>query len=176
MKKLILLPLLFLAFLSVSCEKDESLDPLPTKEIGQFMRLDITTDRLNFNDVNNTAFGGHLTNPSGTVVRYEMFIRRTNAAGVITGDYVPFLTVNSFPYELAITPAMIATSLGLTVADLENGDFYRFIAYSYDAAGNKVGYGNLSRTVQTTKALKQGYRFNTILTDNLTAVVNNYTP
>ena len=155
------------AFVSVSlflasCE-DDSLDPLPTKDIGQFMKLDLQYRQFDANNINNTFIGGTLSNPSNTVVRYELFVRRTNAAGVLTGDYVPLVTINSFPHELRITPAQIATALGLTVNDLQAGDFYRFIAYSYNANGVKAGYTNLARILQISEAVEQGYRFNTEL-------------
>ena len=85
MKKIFLLPIFILTFVSFSsCEKDESLDPRPLFVSGQFMRLDIKRDRLNVNDP-NTSFGGPLTNPSNTVVRYELFVRLTRG-GVVQSD------------------------------------------------------------------------------------------
>lgn len=178
MKKIFLLPIFILTFVSFSsCEKDESLDPRPLFVSGQFMRLDIKRDRLNVNDP-NTSFGGPLTNPSNTVVRYELFVRLTRG-GVVQSDYIPYDVLTTFPQELAITPAKIEQAYeaaGQSVAPLANGDAFRFIAYSYDSAGVKRGYYNLSRTVQTNKGYKQAYRFNLILTDNLTAPLNNYEP
>ncbi len=178
MRKIFFIPVFFLAFIClIGCQKDESLDPRPLLVQGQFMRLDIKRDRLNANDLENTSFGGTLTNPSGTVVRYEMFVRLTRG-GIVQTDYVPYDVLTSLPQELSITPAKIAQAYeiaGHSIAPLANGDFFRFIAYSYDSAGHKVGYGDLSRTVQTNESYKQAYRFNLIVT-NQTDDVNNYEP
>jgi hypothetical protein len=166
MKKLFFLPaFLFLAFGFSSCE-DEDLSPLPEQVSGQYMRLDIDPHhrQLNSTDLENTYFGGMLSNPSGTVVRYELFVRRRDGSGFLTGDYLPMLTVNSFPYDLRITPQMIATAVGIEVSDLDEGDVYTFFAYSYDANGHRAGYANLARINQVTNTMEQGYKFNTDLT------------
>jgi hypothetical protein len=64
----------------------------------------------------------------------------------------------------------------MNIGPLKKGDFFRFIAYSYDANGNKAGYSNLSRTVQSVAGYKQAYRFNLVYTDELIQPVNNYLP
>ena len=180
MKRLFFIALLLVSFFSFSgCEKDDSLDPRPVQVNGQFMRLDITTDRMNANDIDNAFFGGKLTSPSGTVVRYEMFVRVTRN-GELLSEYIPFgQPITSFPLDLRITPAQVQLAYenaGINIGTLLVGDTMRFIAYSYNSNGTKVGYGNLSRTVQTEPAYKQAYRFNTLLTANLTSPVNNYEP
>ena len=177
MKRIFYIPLLLSLFVFLSCdqEADESLDPRPLLVNGQFMRLDITKDRFNANDLANTSFGGKLTSPSGIVVRYELLVRVTRA-GELVSDYLPYDEITSFPYDLNVTPATIEAvyaeaSIPLT---LTNGDKIRFIAFSYDAAGNKVGFTNLSRTVQTQPGYKQAYRFNFAVLSDLTSDVNNY--
>ena len=173
--KLILLPfMLCILFLTSSCQ-DDSLNPLPVKVAGQYMRLDITRDRIDANDISNSSFGGTLSNPSGNVVRYELFVRRS-VGGIVTSDYIPLQTITTFPYELSVTPAMIAAAYNIDVSQIGNGEFYRFIAYSYDAAGNKAGYYNLSRTVRVTPTMKEGYRFNTSILTDLNVIYNNYQP
>ena len=163
MKKLFFLPVfVFIAFSFLSCE-DDSLNPLPEKVSGQYMKLDIKTRQMNVNDISNTAFTGTLSNPSGNVVKYELYVRRRDASGYLTGNYVLMQTITSFPYELKITPQMIADTYGLNVADLKQSEVYTFFAYSYDAAGNKAGYINLARILQVTAAMEQGYKFNTSL-------------
>jgi hypothetical protein len=166
MKKLFFLPVFIFAAASfLSCE-DDNLNPLPELVKGQYMKLDIKTREMDFNDLNNAAFTGTLSDPSGTIVKYDLFVRRRDASGFLTGDYTFMQTINSFPYELSITPQMVATALGLEVSQLQNGDVYTFFGYSYDAAGNKAGYINLARTLQVTATMEQGYKFNTDLTNN----------
>ena len=165
MKKFFFLPVfIFVAFSFLSCE-DDSLNPLPEKVAGQFMRLEIKTRIMDVNDMANAEFSGTLSNTSGNVVKYELYVRRRDDQGALTGDYVLMQTINSFPYNLRITPQMIADTYGLNVSDLKKGEVYTFFAYSYDAFGNKAGYLNLARIIQVTAGMQQGYKFNTTLND-----------
>ncbi len=177
MKKVSLL-FTFLALVFFSCEKDESLDPRPDLVAGQYIRLNVVNNSIDFNNIGTSAFVGEISDPSNTIVKYELFIRRRNANGVNTSDFVLFKTITSFPYQLNVTAQDIATVLGVNVADLQDGDIYRFIGYSYDSNGNKVGYLNLSRTVQSTPSMKQGYRFSTNLSSTIDPdnPFNNYAP
>jgi len=163
MKKFFFLPVfIFVAFSFLSCE-DDSLNPLPEKVAGQYMKLDIKTRMMDVNDIANAEFSGTLSNPSGNVVKYELYVRRKDGDGILTGDYVLMQTITSFPYELRITPQMIADTYGLNLSDLRRSEVYTFFAYSYDAAGNKAGYINLARIIQVTGGMQQGYKFNTTL-------------
>ena len=165
MKKIFFLPIVALLFFAFSsCEEDESLSPIPPKVTGQFIKLDITQRQLDFNNLDNTFFGGTLYNTSGKVVRYELFVKRVLANGSVYDNYVPLVIYNSFPAQMIISPQDIATAFNIPVSDLEDGEVYRFLGYSYDANGNKVGYANLSRSVQIANFVEQGYRFNTSLT------------
>lgn len=178
MKKLFLIPIFILALFSFSSCEEDHLNPLPEKVIGQYMKLDIKTREIDIRDMETAAFTGTLSNPSGDVVKYDLFVRR-RTGGFLTGDYVLLQTITSFPHELRITPQMLADALSVNVSDLLNTDVFAFFAYSYDAEGNKAGYLNLARIIQITPAMEQGYRFNTALTDNPTALdaeipYNNY--
>lgn len=176
MKKIFLLLIVsFFALLFTSCE-DESLSPLPVKAQGQFIKFDIKNRQFDFANINNTTFGGTLISTSGNIVKYDLYVRRTNKNGVVTGDFVFLKTITSFPYELVITPSEIATALGISVSDLEDGDFYRFLGYSYDANGNMATYRSLSRSVQIANFVEQGYRFNTQLSSVIDPEYNNRQP
>jgi hypothetical protein len=173
MKKL--LSLLSFILLFVSCEKDESLIPLPVVNNGLFVKLDVKNKQLDFNNLSTTSFGGTLTAPSANVDHYDLYIRRKNSASLITGEYVKILTVTAFPYELSITPSLIAQTLNIDVSQLENGDVYDFNAFSFDKDGKRAGYGNIPRITQTEFTLEQGFRFNTSLASPLDPFYNNRT-
>lgn len=168
MKKIFLLPFLFAILISFyGCERQDSLDPRPVLVDGQYVRLDITDKVFALEHPETAVFGGLLTTPGNNVQRYELYVRRKNAAGIITGNNVKLLTISSFPYELKITPQMIADVLGISVSDLEIGDFYGFSGVSYGFDGTKVEYINLSGTVRSQPGMKQAYRFVTSsLTDS----------
>lgn len=175
MKKFSILTFIALSLFSFSSCEDDSKDPLPAKVYGQFVKLDIEDShkQLDYNDIDNTYFGGILSTPSSNIVKFELMIRRTNAAGQLTSDYVPFMTITSFPYDLRITPAMIADALDLQISDLKDGEFYRWYGYSYDVNGNVATYRNLSTLNRTVPAVEQGYRFNTELTSSPDAIYDN---
>ena len=166
MKKLFFLPLIavFLAF--SSCDQDESLDPRPVMVGGNFIRLDITSKRFNFDDIENTHFVGMLTNPSGKVVKYNLYVRKRDINGFAT-EFKPLTTITTFPHELRVTPADVANALGVPLNTLIKADSFRFYAESFDAEGNRADYSSLSATIQGAVFMRQGYRFVTEMASNL---------
>lgn len=175
MKKIFLIPVLMLLFLS-SCEKDDSLSPLPVLVPGQYVRLDITRGVLNIDDINNTSFGGLLTTPGGNVAKYNLYVRKTDIYG-FAGEFKLLKTITSFPTDLSVTPNDIATALGVPLSTLVLGDIYRFYGESFDNAGNRADFYSLSTTVQSSPTMKQGYRFITTMTNTAgsTDLFDNYT-
>jgi len=175
MKKIFFIPILLAALCFSSCEKDDSLDPLPLLVEGQYMRLDITRDRIDANNITTSSFGGLLTNPSHSVVKYDLFVRWFRP-GTLSSEYVPLRTITSFPAELSVTTQDVEAAYadaGRTIT-VQDGDVFRFIAYSYDAKGVRAGYRELSATIRGESAYKQAYKFNTLVTPNLTSTYNNY--
>ncbi len=157
----------FLLVTITSCDQDESLDPRPLLVDGQFVRLDITKQRLQYENLATTEFGGLLTAPGNNVAKYELFVRRRNPSGFITSDYLPLLTVESFPTNLSITPEMIAQALGLQVSDLLVGDNYHFRAVATGFDGKTSDYNSLSATVRGNRNYKQAFLFRTDLQNNV---------
>ena len=99
--KLFLLAIFLLSL--VSCEKDESKNPLATIVPGNFVKLDIYSPAIDANDKSKTFFGGILSAPSNNVVKYDMYVRYTNEKDITIGNYVFFKSITSFPYDLKIT-------------------------------------------------------------------------
>jgi hypothetical protein len=157
-----------------SCQQDESLDPRPLIVDGQFVALDITKQRLQFENLETTEFGGLLTAPGNNVAKYDLYVRRRNPSGIITSDYKLLLTVESFPTALSITPSMIANALGITVADLEKGDNYHFRGYATGFDGTVTDYNSLSATVRGLRSYKQAFLFRTDLQENVEVFSQDY--
>ena len=177
MKKVFFLPIIFMALLSVSgCQTEDSLDPRPVIVNGQYVRLDITNKVLTFEHMETAVFGGQLTAPGNNVKKFELYVRRTSNSGVTAGNYKKInLDVQSFPYDLKITPQILADALEIPVAELQVNDKYNFLGYSYGFDGTEIGYNNLSSTVKTAPGMKQAYKFvTTFLTDQkITAFTSN---
>lgn len=173
MKKIFFILSIFLTlFVFSSCEKDESLDPLPTIVSGQFVRIEPTKRLLAIEHIEDTYFGGMLTNPGNNVVRYELFVRFTSDIGIVNQNYVPLVTISSFPYDLKITPQMLATALGMNISDFKKSSKLNFLAYAYDANENVTDYNSLSSTVKTQPGMKQAFKFLTKFESDLT-ISNN---
>jgi hypothetical protein len=161
MKKIVYLPLLVLCMgVFISCEKDDSLDPLAQQVGGQYARLDITNKVLKAYDPENSYFGGLLTSPAGNIVKYNLYVKQRDIYGFTT-EFALVKTVTSFPTELKIYESDIATALGLDAAIIGFGDEYYFYSESFDAQGNRADYYSLSATVQTAPGMKQAYRYRT---------------
>jgi hypothetical protein len=159
---------MLLAFLSISsCQKDDSLDPRPLIQDGQFVRLDITNKRLNINESETTFFGGRLTKPGNNnpVVKYNLYVRKKDIYGFVT-DFVLLKTITTFPMDLKVTLSEIATALNVPVSSLVFGDSFRFYGETFDVAGKRADFYSLSATIQGTPSYKQAYRFVTDMTDS----------
>lgn len=165
MKKIFFLSLI--AFLSLASCEDESLNPLPEKITGQYMKLDVVNRQLII-DAADPSFGGLLTDTSGKVVKYELFVRRTDYLGFTLNDYALCKTITAFPHELKVTIPELALALNVNESDLKIGDSFRFLGYSYDASGNKSGFLQLATIIQSTATMEQGYKFNTSITNAAT--------
>jgi hypothetical protein len=184
MKKIFSIAIFSLFFFTfLSCERDESLDPRPIIDSGSYVRLDITSKRLNIDDIDNSVFGGTLTNPGGKVVKYNLYVRRTDQYGRSFGEFKLIRTVTSFPSELKLKLADIATAINTPITDLAFGDNYRFYGEAFDAENNRTDFYNLSSTIQSNQAFyKEAFRFRTDLTNNTGMVAlelsgfDSYTP
>lgn len=150
---------MLLAFFSLSSCEQESLDPLPTKVEGNYVTIEAYNTTMDWTDVNNASFRGVLKTPGNNIVKYDLYVRRRSPNGDNSGNFVLLQTITSFPYEFNITTTQIADALGLQVSDLQKGDIYRFLGYSYDASGRETTFLNLSAIVRTTPTMKQGYKF-----------------
>ncbi|MCX6184622.1 MAG: hypothetical protein NTX74_06175 [Flavobacterium sp.] len=175
MKKIIFFNLSILLFSFSSCERDPSLDPRPVIVDGNFMRLDITNRKINYDDMPNSFFGGILSNPGGKVIQYDLYVRRTDTNNNLSGEFVFFKTITTFPFELKIYAQEIVNTLGISITQLSEGDIIRFIGVAKDSQGNITNFYNLSPTIQSNQAYyKQAFRFGTYIVDE--AALNSKTP
>ncbi len=161
--KTLLLALLIVSF--VACE-DQDKDPyeinIEDGPFGSFIRLDITTSPvLDVTDIDNTSFGGTLSNPSDNVSEYLIRVRRVS--GGAASDYAAYENYTSFPAEFVVTAASLATALGQTVADFLPGDRFDFEATSVSDEGVIVSFDDFAPNLAGNPGMAQGYRFNTFI-------------
>jgi hypothetical protein len=173
MKKIFLFLVVFTILFSFSaCEKDDSLDPRPVIVAGQYVRLDITSKVLKSirtnspnpqftsDEVAQSSFGGLLTDPSGTVVKYNLYVKKRDINGVAS-EFKLLKVITSFPTNLEISSADIATALGIPTSEIVWAEEYFFYGESFNAAGKRADFYSLSATVQGAPGMKQAYRFKT---------------
>lgn len=156
MKKLVFFLVLILVF--GSCEKDDSLYPVPDLVSGQFVKLEISPEhaRIDGNDLVNSYFGATLSTPGNNVDKYELYVAKRNSFGFLT-DFVLLKTITTFPYDLKVNAADIS-SVGLT--NLSTGEVLRFSGRSF--LGDQIcDFNSLSTVVKSLKSMKQGYKFYT---------------
>lgn len=152
---------LFLVF--ISCEKDESKDPLPSIVQGQYVRIDITKRIFDFDNINSTSFEGTITTPGNNVKEYILKVKRKNNIGIYTSDYIKIpLNITSFPYELKLTPELLASTLGINVSDFSSSDKFLFYGEAVGYDGTITRYDNLSSVIKSQPSLKQAFLFQTV--------------
>lgn len=159
------LALLFLTVALVACQ-DNDKQPFEINiedgPFGNFIRLDISSAPvLDVTDLANAQFGGLFTNPSGNTASYTLTVRRVSG-GVMT-DYVPLVTLTSFPAEFFATPANIAAALGVLETDLLAGDRFDFEASSVGTDGSVATFDGFAPNLQGNPGMAQGYRFQTFI-------------
>ena len=161
MKKIYFIFFTIFAFSFISCSKEDAQDPLPIIVNADFVRLDITNKRLEFQNLSTTSFGGSLTTPNSNIVKYDLYVRRQKTNGVTVSNYIKMLTVIDFPYDLKVTPQLIAEAYGIPLTDIQSGESYSFLGFATTKQGKIISYNDLSSIVKTQPGLKQGFKFNT---------------
>lgn len=155
MKRIFLL-LLTVAFFS--CE-DESRIPTPDRVEGAFVFIDKTKPVIDVTQIATSTFEGVLNNPSGNVVKYDLYVRRVS--GGVAGDYALLESITSFPYNLSVSAGDVAAVLGLQLSDILPGDRFDFWAETFDANNVKTTFNELSSFAQAEVGVKQAYQYNT---------------
>jgi hypothetical protein len=163
MKKYILL-LVSSLFLLISCNEDEFLRPRAELIPGAYVRLDITSKRINIAQPNESFFGGIISTPGNNVAKYNLYVRKTDIFGV-AGSFVPFKTFTTFPADLKVYTSDLASALGISNSDIVFGDNFRFYGESFDQNNVRSDYFSISSVIQSAPSMKQGYRFVTDITD-----------
>lgn len=164
MKKFSLLLSVFFFVIITSCEKDQSLDPLPVQVPGLYARLDITNKVMKSYDLENSYFGGLLTNPSGRIVKYNLYVKRRDGFGV-SSDFAFLKQITTFPTELKVFRSDLVEALDLEPGSTGFGDEYYFYGEAFDAQGNRADYYSISATIQGAPGMKQAFRFRTTSQD-----------
>jgi hypothetical protein len=100
--------------------------------------MDVVNPVINVTDLANSAYEFTLTVPANNVAAYKLSVNRNG------GTFAPILEIKSFPASVAIKAGDIAAALGLSLADLNPGDKFDFLATTEDAAGNSASFANLN--------------------------------
>ena len=142
-----------------SCEKDDSLDPRPALVAGQFVSLNITTARIDANNLASAGFEGVLDAPGKNVDKYELYVAKRNSFGFVT-DYVLLQTISSFPANFKVTSADVQAK---GIPALQLADQLRFYGKSYKD-GVVADFNSLSGILKSSQGQKQAYKFYTDVT------------
>ncbi|MEW7279919.1 hypothetical protein ABW636_15100 [Aquimarina sp. 2201CG1-2-11] len=129
----------------MSCQDEDKFNSPVTHELskGGFVRF-AEGDQPNFNlnvipgQAPSEVFTSKIEDPNGNITKvdYEMI-------SIVSGDTTsvsPFRSITSFPSDFDISPSDIATSLGLTPADLDGGNTFEFNATITTSEGQVFTY------------------------------------
>lgn len=129
----------------VSCEDDDTgisadvpLTLIPELENGVFIRFSdgfTPPSTLSYAVPEEAAFTVPLEDFNGNAVSYSLDLTATVSGNTIIAEDV--YTVTSFPGDLTIDMPTIASALGLTLADINFGDNFDFIATASDEDGRE---------------------------------------
>jgi hypothetical protein len=174
-----------------SCSTDQSTFRNPAiheLENGAFVRWEVVP-ASSFESVDGFAISGKLLDANGNTSEYSLSVQATVSGTSLTAE--DFYSVSSFPADINVTVADIASALGIEVSDINMGDFFQFYGkatrtdgtvfyatdpnYGKDRDNSNIGYtqSNLNLNASYTSAMD----FNAILACPLPAdlFVGTYT-
>ncbi|MGB0373756.1 MAG: hypothetical protein ACPGCZ_02410 [Flavobacteriaceae bacterium] len=154
MKKLnYLLGFFVFAFVIVSCEPDDSLNPRAELVTAPYVFFEEEFAVIDAADIDNSYFGGTLMAPANNVASYHLQVRKVG--GSTASNWVDIYTATSFPASFQITAAMISNALNVTPAA---GDKYEFNGYSVGTDGSVVDFKTLAPDIAAESGQKQAYQ------------------
>ena len=154
MKKLnYLLGFFIFAFVIVSCEPDDSLNPRAELVTAPYVFFEEEFAVIDAADIDNSYFGGTLIAPANNVASYQLQVRKVE--GSSASNWVDVYSATSFPASFQITAAMISDALNVTPAA---GDKFEFNGYSVGTDGSVVDFKTLAPDIAAESGQKQAYQ------------------
>jgi hypothetical protein len=150
--------LIFLAFVSFSCEKEGMLltrDDIPN---GVYVTLEIDNNVIDAADLAGSPVSGTFDAPSGNVASHAISVRRIFNAGSDTSDYLLLETITEFPTEWVLTANELADAFGISMDDAY-GDYYEFECEATGTDGSVATFQNLDADITGSSGQLQGFRF-----------------
>lgn len=138
------------------CEDNEK-SPLPATTDGSFVTIVFDNLILDVSDLQNSAIIATLDTALPNVASYDLEVRHTSNGA--STDYVPVFSTTTFPTEMVLTPATLASALGLTEAELLAGDRFDFQATSTSTTGAVTTWSTINGDLQSEAGQLQSYQY-----------------
>ena len=124
---------------------------------GVFVTMDVINAVLDATDLANAAFTATVDAPSENVASYDIQVARTS--GGVTSDTVDLKSYTSFPVDISLSAAEIASVLGLTTGDFGAGDKFDFVCSATGTDGLVATFDNLDQDAAGNAAQRQGFNY-----------------
>ena len=151
----------------LSCEDDEKNQITDTIEAPFAYFGEISSPVINVTDLEGSAFEAEVVAPFGNITSYDIRVNRNNAEDA-DGNlvYVPLTNITEqFPLDLRISATDLAAAFGITLADLQAGDQYNFLATTTGSDGITIDPGDGTQFLGaiTNPGLEQALSFTTFI-------------
>ena len=144
----------------MGCE-DEDKNPLNLLDLNNskspYVRIVLDQTVVARGDLGTAALSGTVDDASDNVASWELSVSRES--GGVASDTVPLTTVTSFPSDINIPFTDVASALGISIDDIQGGDFIRFLGTATGTDGRVVTFDNFSNNVTGQPEQRQAFNF-----------------
>lgn len=152
--------MLVVAAALISCEdEDKTVFNLNTidENVSPYVRIVGYETIIPAGDIATSSLSAVVDAPSENVASWDLSVSLESGGTVL--DTVALTTVTNFPGDISIPYTDIATSLGITTADIGGGDFIRFLGTSTGTDGRIFTIDNFSASITGQPEQRQAFNF-----------------
>jgi len=157
----IILGLLVVSLAFTSCHDDDK-DPLTVhtdpNNIAAYVRINGYQAIVPVTEVPDAVFEATVDDRLGNVASWDLMVQIERGGDIVAGP-AAVTSVTSFPTNLSFTYDELATLLGITTADINAGDFIRFLGASTRTDGQVYTIDNFSASITGQSEQFQSYSF-----------------
>ncbi|NJB72521.1 hypothetical protein GGR42_003012 [Saonia flava] len=162
MKKTVksIIGLLLITITFVGCEEEDKnpLNLLGGDEIkAPYVRILVEETIVAAGDIGTSTFNATVDALDNNVASWDLSVSRES--GGVASDTIPLTTVTSFPSEISIPFADIASGLGITTDEISGGDFIRFLGTSTGTDGSVFTFENFTGSITGQQEQRQAFNF-----------------
>ncbi len=127
-----------------SCNNDD--DNTPDFPTAAFVTMENRTEFFTISNLSSLSFDADFSDATGDVKSYELFVDLVRGEETTKGQRL--VTITDFPESVSIPTTELATTLGLDINEIQEGDIFLFYGITIsDTDVRSQGYPEDQRTV-----------------------------